>query len=51
MNGLARLRVWWPNIDADSERLCSQCVSYAQHSKDPANLQFQYGTFLQVDGK
>ncbi len=36
MKGLARSRVWWPGIDADIERLCSQCVSCAQHSKDPA---------------
>ena len=36
MKGLARSRVWWPGIDADIELLCSQCVSFAQHSKDPA---------------
>ena len=36
MKGLARSRVWWPGIDADIERLCSQCVTCAQNSKDPA---------------
>ena len=36
MKGLARLRVWWPGIDANIERLSSQCVSCAQHSTDPA---------------
>ena len=36
MKGLARSSVWWPGIDADIDRLCSQCVACAQHSKDPA---------------
>ena len=36
MKGPARSRVWWPGIDADIKRLCSQCVSCAQHSKTPA---------------
>ena len=36
MKGLARSRVWWPGIDADIELLCSQCVTCAQNSKDPA---------------
>ena len=36
MKGLARSRVWWPGIDADIEPLCSQCVTCAQNSKDPA---------------
>ena len=35
MKGLAHSRVWWLSIDADIKRLCSQCVSCAQHYKDP----------------
>ena len=27
MKGLARSRVLWPSIDADIERLCSQCIT------------------------
>ena len=36
VNGLARLRVCWPGIDADIERLCSQCITCEHNSKDPA---------------
>ena len=36
MNGLARLRVWWPGIDADIARLCFQCITCTHNSKDPA---------------
>ena len=38
MKGLARSRVWSPGIDADIKRLCSQCVSCAQHSKNFAKF-------------
>ena len=36
MKVLARSRVGWPGIDAYIERLCSQCVTFAQNSKDLA---------------
>ena len=55
MKSLARSRVWWPGIDADIERLSSQCVTSAQNSKNPAKsvwdsfiLIYQCGTFPQV---
>ena len=44
MKGLVRSRVWWPGIDADIKRLCSQCIACAQNSKDPAkSLQSGWG--------
>ena len=36
MQGLVRSRVWWSGIDAEIKRLCSQCVTCAHNSKDPA---------------
>ena len=36
MKGLSRLRVWWPGIDADIERLCSKSITCAHNSQDPA---------------
>ena len=36
MKGLARPRVCWPGIDADINRLCSQCITCVHNSKDPA---------------
>ena len=45
MNSLARSRIWWPGIDADIERLCSQCVSCSQDSKDPTKFQLSVWDF------
>ena len=37
MKSLARLHVWWPNIDAEIEETCKKCESCQQKQPDPAN--------------
>ena len=51
MKGLTLSRVWWSSIDADIERLYSQCVFKRNIQKILPNLHFQYGIFPQVHGK
>ena len=46
MKGLVRSRVWWPGIDADIERVCSQCVKCSYNSKDPAKSPLSVWDFL-----
>ena len=36
ITSLARSHVWWPGIDPDIERFCSQCGTCAHNSKNPA---------------
>ena len=38
MKSLARSLVWWPSIDANIERLFSQCITCEHNSKDLAKL-------------
>ena len=39
MKSLARLHVWWPNIEADIERCCKQCKPCAETAPNqPQNL-------------
>ena len=39
MKSIARLHVWWPSIDNETEKFVKACKSCSQNARDPVRVQ------------